>query len=82
MIEQQFPPGWDLQRVQNVISHYDNISEQDLADEDNGFADPEGETLISVPTDLLPKIDQLIDQHLARTSTHTKPTPSSPQAPS
>ncbi len=39
MISQQFPPGWDEARVQNVISHYEQQSEEEAVAEDEADND-------------------------------------------
>lgn len=39
-IDQQFPPGWDEARVQQVISHYEQQSEAEAVAEDEAHSDP------------------------------------------
>ena len=34
MRKQKYPPGWDEARVQRVIDHYENMSEDELLAED------------------------------------------------
>lgn len=59
-LKQKFPPGWDEDRVKRVIAHYENLSEEELLAEDEAaFAAP-GETLISVPSELIPAVLKLI----------------------
>lgn len=59
---QRFPPGWDAKRVERVLAHYDQMSEEEQVAEDEAAAagEPSGQTLISVPTDLLPAIRELL----------------------
>ena len=60
MTEQKFPPGWDAERVRQVIAHYDNITEEELVAEHEAALEQEGQTVMVVPTDLVPEIRQLI----------------------
>ena len=60
-VEQEFPPGWDLAKIKGVIAHYDDSSDDALAAEDDCAAEAQAdETVIRVPTALLPAIRQLI----------------------
>ncbi len=60
MTEQKFPPGWDLARVQRVIAHYENQTEEEaVAEDEAGFQD-ENVTMIGVPTELVPRMLELI----------------------
>ena len=61
MNEQRFPPGWDEERVQRLIRHYESLSEQEQAAEDEAAAqEHDGQTVITVPDELLPAIRQLL----------------------
>jgi hypothetical protein len=61
--KQVYPPGWDEERVRKVIEHYDNLTEEEeLAEFEAAFNDPT-QTMMSVPTELVPKIAWLIAQH-------------------
>jgi hypothetical protein len=57
---QRFPPGWDEQRVQKVLAHYENQTEDEALAEDEAAYHAEGQTVMIVPTDLVPAIRQLI----------------------
>ena len=60
MTKQKFPPGWDAQRVQRLLDHYENISEEELVAEDEAAHEMKDQTLIAVPTDLVPAIRELL----------------------
>lgn len=63
MKKQVFPPGWDEERVRKVIEHYDNQTEdEELMEYEAAFNDPRM-TMMSVPTELVPAIARLIDEH-------------------
>ena len=57
---QQFPRGWNEERVRKVLAHYENQSEDEAAAEDEAAYEAEGQTVMIVPTDLVPAIRQLI----------------------
>jgi hypothetical protein len=60
---QKFPPGWNERKVRAVIHHYEQLTDEELAREIETAPELPGETLISVPTDLLPAVRKLIVQH-------------------
>jgi len=62
MSDQQYPPGWDQTRVQRLIDHYENIEEDDLLAEDEAAREAEGETIMMIPTDLVPAVRELISR--------------------
>ncbi len=74
MKKQFFPPGWDEERVRKVIAYYDNqTEEEELAEYEAAFEDP-GQTMMSVPTELVPAIVRLIEDHEQKASkTRTRP---------
>jgi hypothetical protein len=60
MSEQQFPPGWDERRVQQLIAHYDRMSDEELTAEDEAALEAEGQTVMVVPNELVPAVRELI----------------------
>ncbi len=61
--KQEFPPGWNERKVRAVIHHYDQMTDDELAHEIETAPEVKDETLISVPTELLPAVQQLIVRH-------------------
>jgi hypothetical protein len=57
---QNLPQGWNEERVRKVLAHYENQSEDDAVAEDEAAFGAEGQTVMIVPTDLVPAIRQLI----------------------
>ena len=57
---QNFPPGWDEKRVQRLIQHYEEMDDDDLLAEDEAATEVEGQTLMMVPTELVPMVRALI----------------------
>jgi hypothetical protein len=56
----KFPPGWDEARVQRLIAHYEQQSEDEQVAEDETAQEAPGQTLMAVPTDLVPAVRELI----------------------
>jgi hypothetical protein len=57
---QEFPRGWDEDRVRKVLAHYEHQTEDEAAAEDGAAYEAEGQTVMIVPTDLVPAIRTLI----------------------
>ena len=62
-IKQVFPPGWNERKVRAVIQHYDQLTDDELAREIETAPEVRDETLISIPTELLPAVQKLIGRH-------------------
>ena len=60
MSKQNFPPGWDEQRVREVLAHYENQSEDEQFAEIEAAREAEGITMMAVPTELAPEVRALI----------------------
>ena len=58
----KFPHGWDEERVQKVLAHYENQTEDEAVAEDEAVYETEGQTVMIVPTELVPAIRQLLGQ--------------------
>jgi type II secretory pathway component PulC len=66
MKQTKFPKGWDEDRVQQVLRHYDQQSEEEaVAEDEAAFEDPI-QTMIEVPRELVPAIRELIAKHQNR----------------
>ena len=60
MTEQKFPPGWDEARVQRLIAHYEAQDEDVQVAEDEAAQQAEGQSVVVVPSDLVPAIRQML----------------------
>ncbi len=58
-----FPPGWDESRVKRVLEHYESQGEEEAVAEDEAALDTPGQTLIEVPSKIVPCVRQLIAEH-------------------
>lgn len=65
MKQNDFPDNWDEERVQSVIAHYKQQTEDGaVAEDEAAFADNLS-TVIEVPQELLPTIRELIAKRAA-----------------
>ena len=60
--QQKFPPGWNEARVRKVIAHYENQTEDEAVAEDEAAYKARKQTVMIVPTELVPVIRKLIAQ--------------------
>ena len=60
MGKNKFPVGWNNDKVQKVISHYENQNEDEALLEDESFLNNSSESVIQVPNDLIPVIREFI----------------------
>jgi hypothetical protein len=65
MRQHRFPPGWDEERVQKVLAHYEQQTEDEAVAEDEASLAESTETVMEVPHELVPAIRELIAKHQA-----------------
>jgi hypothetical protein len=63
MTNSKFPPGWDDDRVQRVLAHYETQSEGEAVAEDEAAFETPGQTVMEVPSELVPTVRELIAKH-------------------
>ena len=63
MKQRKFPPGWDEERVQRVLQHYEEQSEAEALAEDEASFDDQTQTAMEIPNKLIPIIRELIAKH-------------------
>ena len=54
------PPGWDVERVQRVLDHYDSLSEDEAVVEDEAAFHDSVYTVMAVPKELAAAVRELI----------------------
>jgi len=59
----RFPPGWDEERVRKLLAHYDGQSEEEAVAEDEAALEDVTQTVIEIPTELLPAVRKLLTEH-------------------
>ena len=60
MNQQKFPPGWNEERVRQVIASYENETEDEQFAEIEAACEAEGTTMMVIPMDLAPEVRALI----------------------
>ena len=63
MKQSKYPKGWNQERVQQVIAHYEAQSEEETVAEDEAAFDLTRATVMEVPPDLVPTVRELIAKH-------------------
>ena len=56
----RFPKGWDEKKIQDLIRHYENQSEDEAAAEDEAAYNSTRTTMMAVPVELVPQVQRLI----------------------
>jgi hypothetical protein len=60
MSKQKFPAGWDKERVRRLIEHYEHLDEDEQVADDEAAQEAEGQTVMVVPSELVPAVRELI----------------------
>jgi hypothetical protein len=64
MSEQQLPHGWDKQQMQQLLAEVETRTEEEWIADDEAAKEPtDDETVITVPTALLPEIRRLLAKY-------------------
>jgi len=65
MKQSKFPPGWNETRVKELLGHYESQSEEEAVAEDEEAFEAPDQTVMDVPTELVPAVRELIAKHKA-----------------
>jgi hypothetical protein len=66
MSEQELPQGWDQEQMQQLLAEVENRSEDEwIADDAEAHEPTDDQTMITVPTALLPEIRRLLARYAA-----------------
>ncbi len=63
MKQSKFPLNWDDKRVQKVIAHYEQQTEDAAIAEDEGAFGNSSQTVVEIPQELMPVVRELIAKH-------------------
>lgn len=63
MKENQFPRGWDEDRVQRVLAYYEAQTEDEAVAKDEAAFETPTETVMIVPVELVAVIRELLAHH-------------------
>jgi hypothetical protein len=56
----EYPPGWDKERVNRVLQHYESQTDEEAVAEDEAAYEATEETTMEVPVELVPEVRELI----------------------
>lgn len=65
MSKTKFPDGWDQARVQRVLAHYEQQTDDESVAEDDAAFETLSHTAMEVPVDLVPTVRALIARRRA-----------------
>ena len=60
MKQNNYPKGWDEDRVKRVLAHYEHQTDNEAVAEDESAWEDTSQTFIEVPNDLIPSVRKLI----------------------
>ncbi len=63
MKQNNFPPGWDEERVRRALAHYEEQTEAEAVAEDEAAFQDQTQTVMEIPTELVPAVRELIARH-------------------
>ena len=56
----KYPPGWDAQRVQRVLDHYESQTDEEAVAEDEAAYESTDHTAMEIPIELVPAVRELL----------------------
>ncbi len=65
MSSSRFPEGWDAARVQRVVQHYEEQTDDESVAEDEAAYEAPTHTAMEVPVELVPAVRELIAKRRA-----------------
>ena len=60
MKKNRYPPGWDEERVRQVLAHYEDQTDEEAVAEDEAAFEGLTDTVMVVPKKLVPAVRELI----------------------
>jgi hypothetical protein len=63
MRQNKYPPGWDEDRVQRVMAHYERQSEEEAVAEDEAAFEDGGLATVEIPKELVPAVREMIARY-------------------
>ena len=60
-----YPPGWDGERVRQLLEHLEYQTEEEAASEDEAAWEDRTQTVMSIPNSLVPAVRELLSKHAA-----------------
>jgi len=63
MKQSKFPSGWNEERVCRVLAHYEHQTEEEAVAEDESAYEQEGQSMVEIPYELVPRVRNLVAQY-------------------
>ena len=63
MKQEQYPPGWDAKRVQRVLAHYEDQTEEEAVAEDEAALVDQTQAMMEIPLELVPVVRELLAKY-------------------
>ena len=60
----RFPKGWDKERVNRLLQHYESQTEDEAVAEDEAVLEDKTQTVMEIPNALVPSVRALLSQHV------------------
>ena len=61
-----YPPGWDPERVHRLIQHYESQTDEEAISEDEAAFEDQTQTIMEIPNELLPSVRSLLEAQTDR----------------
>ena len=61
--QSKLPPGWDEERVQRLLEHYESQTDEEAAAEDEATFESTTHAVMEIPLQLVPAVRQLLAEH-------------------
>ena len=61
-IDEWFPDGWNEERVQRLLQHYESQTEEEAVAEDEAVWEDTTQTVMEIPNALVPSVRALLSQ--------------------
>jgi hypothetical protein len=65
MKKTKFPQGWDEERVQSILEHYETQSDEEAIAEDEAAYESTTHTAMEIPVELVPEVRELLAKRRA-----------------
>ena len=63
MKQSKFPEGWNEERVNKIITHYEQQTEEEAVAEDEAAFEDQTQTVMEIPKELIPMVRELIAKY-------------------
>ena len=63
MKQDNYPLGWDEERVQKLLAHYEEQSEEEAVAEDEAVFSDQTQAVMEIPLELVPAVRALLADH-------------------